>query len=552
MKKTLTTILITLAVLLCLGVSGILGFLWYRDNHVFIEKTAYPKDSQSLDLREEAISFDHYDALQAQLPNCDILWNVPFQDGALPSNTTELSLSSLTEEDISILVNYFPQLTLVDASMCNDLYCLELLKAQLPNAQVRYDVHLGGVMEVDPGAIELELDASDYSWELLRENLIYLHDLTALSLRMPELSYAQIEELRSAYPDIAISCTVELLGQEHDAETTALDLSAMTSEDVEDFVQKLPMLPNLESVDLMGGNQESALTKLDVKRLQEAAPQVVFHYSFGFFGVTLSTADEEVHLVSKRIGDEGIAELREALDIMSNCKRFVLEYCSISNEVLAQLRDDYRDRTKIVWRVFFGGGSTLTDAEVIRCTYDLVDDNCHDLVYCEDVRFADFGHNEFLDGCDFVSGMVNLEYIILSGAPIKSLEPFRNCKKLKFLEVAFCEYLTDAAPLAECTSLEMLNISNTHIVDLSPLDALPLTHFTARLNPSGRSRVPQEEQDRFIAQHPDCWTSFSGAQPYGVGWRYDEDEVTPLAHYATVQEAFRLPHPPNNTGWYLD
>ena len=98
----------------------------------------------------------------------------------------------------------------------------------------------------------------------------------------------------------------------------------------------------------------------------------------------------------------------------------------------------------------------------------------------------------------------------------------------------------------------MLNISNTHALDLSPLDDLPLTHLCARTNPSGVSRISQDEQTRFLAQHPDCWTSFSGAQPYGVGWRYDEDEITPLPQYALIQKVFKLPHAPNNTGWYLD
>jgi len=232
----------------------------------------------------------------------------------------------------------------------------------------------------------------------------------------------------------------------------------------------------------------------------------------------------------------------------------VLENCQISNEVMAKLRDDYRHQTKVVWRVSYGEGSTLTDAEVIRAVYDLVDDNCHNLVYCEDAKFMDIGHNEWLDACDFVSGMKSLEYVIISGAPIKSLEPFRNCKNLKMLEAAFCEYITDVSPLADCKNLQMLNISNTHVEDLSPLDDLPLTHLTVRTNPSGRCRLSAEEQARVTSQHPDCWISFAGAQPYGVGWRYGEDELTPLDHYKVVRIVFRLamdPNIPNHVGWYL-
>ncbi len=315
------------------------------------------------------------------------------------------------------------------------------------------------------------------------------------------------------------------------------------------------MLPNLTAVELMDGAGQSKLSKEDVKTLMAAAPDAAFHYTFDFFGETLSTDDEEVKLSGKKIGDEGEAEVRAALDLLTNCKRFVLDNCQISNEVMAKIREDYRDRTKVVWRVYFGKGSSLTDAQLMRAVGDLLDSNCSDLIYCEDVVCIDLGHNEWLTDTSFIAGMVNLEYCIISGAPIKDLTPFANCKKLKFLEIAFCEYLTDATPLAQCESLEMLNISNTHITDLTPLDDLPLTHLCAKVNPVGVSRVPKEEQERFVAKHPDCWTTFTGEQPYGPGWRYDEDGITPLPYYQQIRDWLLYdiyPRTPNHTGWYFD
>ena len=319
-------------------------------------------------------------------------------------------------------------------------------------------------------------------------------------------------------------------------------------------VAQIKKLPNLTHVNLTPPNGIGALSKEDVKGLMEAVPNVVFDFTFDFYGEMLSTADEEVHIKNKKIGDEGEQEVRLALDLLKNCKRFVLEYCGLSNETMAKIREDYRHQTKVVWRIYYGNGTTMTDAEVIRAVYELVDDNCHNLVYCEDARFMDIGHNEYLDACDFVSGMKSLEYVIISGAPIKSLEPFRNCKNLKLLEAAFCEYITDVSPLADCPNLQMLNISNTHVTDLSPLDNLPLTHLCVRNNPSGKCRLTLEEQDRVMQQHPDCWISFAGAQPYGVGWRYGENELDPLDHYKVIRIVFRLaqdPNIPNHVGWYL-
>lgn len=552
MKKTVITVLVVIVLVLALGVAGVCGFLWYRDNHVFVDGDAYAISAESLDLTGEDISFAYYEELKGKLPGCQILWSVPFQGGKFPSDTKEIMIKSLTEEDVQILVGYFPNLEAVEALSCEDYGALELLKAQLPDVEVTYEVKLGSRW-VQPDFTELVLEAGDYDFETLKTNLLYLPRVKTIQLKTPEITLERVDELRTAYPDITITCTVELLGQEYDAETTELDLSAMTSDDVETFLEKLPMLPNLTYVDLMGANNESQLTKTDVKQLQDAASGVVFNYTFDFYGETLSTADEEVHIKNKKIGDEGEETVRQTLDIMTNCSCFVLENCQLSNDVLAKIRDDYRDQTKVVWRVSFGGGSALTDVEVIRCTYDLVDDNCANLIYCEDVRFMDIGHNEWLDAVPFVAGMTKLEGIIVSGAPIKDLTPFENCKNLKFLEIAFCEYITDLTPLANCTSLQMLNISNTHALDLSPLDDLPLTHLCARTNPSGVSRISTEEQERFIQQHPDCWSSFAGAQPYGVGWRYDEDEITPLPYYALIRCVFKLDESviPNNVGWYL-
>lgn len=551
--KKLITVLVIIVLLLSAGIAGALGYVWYRDNHIFVEDAVYPLDSTTLDLRGQDISLEHYESVRAQLPDCEILWDVPFQGAKYANDTTSLKITTLSDEDISRM-DYFEKLTEVDASGCREYALLEKLAAHRPQCSIRYQVAIGAT-EWAPDTTELVLKTEDFAYDLLMENLKYLPNVTSITFKMSELSREQMDALAAAYEGVTVSCTVSLNGQEYDVETTTLDLSSLTSEGVPEVADKLSWLPGLETVELMNGEGTSSLTKEDVKLLQEAAPGAVFHYTFDFFGHTLSTTDTEVHIRNTRIGDAGVAEVRQALDIMKNCKRFVLEYCSISNEVMAQLRDDYRDQTKLVWRVHFGQGSTMTDAQIIRAVYKLVDDNCHDLVYCEDVRFIDFGHNEFLDTCDFVAGMPNLEYIILSGSPIRDLTPFANCKKLKLLEIAFCEYVTDLSPLAGCESLQMLNIGNTHVTDLSPLDDLPMTHLMARVYPSGKCRIPVEEQERFIAQHPDCWSSFTGAQPYGSGWRYGENENDPLEHYALMRKVFRYhldPNIPNHVGWYLE
>ncbi len=551
MSKKVVTVLAVIALVLALVVAGAVGFLWYRNTHVFVEGKAYSNRVDSLDLRQESISIEHYDQLKALLPDCEILWNVPFQNGTVSSDCGELTIDTISDGDIELMAAYFPNLKKVDASRCGDYAMLEKLQAQLPELDVIYTVSLGG-KSFAPDSTELSLAPEDFDLDTLAANLPYLPQVNAVEFLRTDLTLEQVEQLRTDFPGITFAFTVELLGQEYGEDTTELDLSAMTSEQVEEVSQKLPMLPALEKITLTDGEGNSQLPKEDVKTLQQSVPNAVIDYSFDFFGTVLSTAEEEVHIKNVKIGDEGESEVRAALDLLPNCKRFVLENCQISNEVMAKLRDDYRDRTKVVWRVSFGKGSSLTDAQILRAVYDLVDTNCANLTYLEDVRFMDIGHNEFLKESSFISGMKSLEYVIISGSMISDLKPFANCKNLKVLEAAFCEYIYSAEGLESCENLERLNISYTHITDLSPLDNLNLVNLCAMYE--GKSRVPVEEQERFKALKPDCKMTFVGSQPYGSAWRYD-DNNDPLEWYTTIRKVFRydiFPATPNHVGWYLD
>lgn len=545
MKKVLIVILVILLAVM----AGLGGYLWYQNTHIFVEDAVYATKSEFLDLRGQDISFDHFDSVHAQLPDCDILWDVPFQNGKQPSDSQSIAVTSLTEKDLQVLKTYFPNLRKLDGTACSDYALLAQFAGDCPNVEVDYAISLGDI-SVAPDVTELTLNPGQAAMEALTENLVHLPQLETLLLTNTDFALEEIEALRGAYENIAIDYTVMILGQEYASHTEKLDLSAMTSGDVEAVAAALPMLPHVSEVELMDANGKSNLTLADVKAVQDAAANAVVHYTFDFFGVTVSTTDEEVTVKNKKIGDDNRDAVRDAVAVMENCRRFVLDNCRLSDEVLAELREEFRGQTKVVWRVWFGeNGSSLTDAQVIRAVYGLVDDNCHDLVYCEDTVFMDIGHNEHLDYCDFISGMPNLEVVIISGSPIKSLEPFAACKKLKFLELANCIYFTDLSPLAACTELEMLNLSYARITDLSALDELNLTHLTHIHN-----RIPAEEKARFEEKHPDCWTVWeNGDQPYGVGWRYvDKKNEEKTTWYDALSKAFKYPKPYNNVGWYLD
>ena len=541
MKKLLIAV-IALAVIAL----SLLGLLLYQSGHIYVEDAVYAKSASELDLRGMDISVQHYEAVRSKMPGCTILWDVPFQGKSVESNTTSLTAKGFTTADLQ-MIPYFTQLKVIEITDCKDYALLEGLQAMLPKCSVNYEVDLGG-SRIDRHETELNLTPGTYDYEVMLKNLKHLPDVKRVTFQQTQLDAEKFGTMKETYTAVEFDYTVDLLGNELTAETTSADLSAMTSADLEDVLKKLPLLAALETVKLPDGTTEGGITLDEAKKLKDAAPNVKLQYTFKLYGETITTEDEELTFRNKRkeINNDTLYQLRQALEIMNNCTRVVLDNTAASDAEVAQLREDYRGKTSIVWRVYFADyGSSLTDVDVLRVVYDLGDDNCKSLKYLENVKYMDLGHNEFLDYCDFVSSMTELEVAIISGAPIKSLEPFANCKKLKFLEMSNCSYIPDLEPLRNCTELEMLNLGHTTISDLSPLDELPLTNLCLNDN-----NVTEEERLRFAELKPDCWIIHGSGQDYGTGWRYDE-KGDKLEWYAKLSDAFLYPNPYNKTGWYL-
>ncbi len=468
------------------------------------------------------------------------------EGGILPQVTTEPPVlrvaQVVTEQSLLELEQLYPQLQEADftGSECYD--AIEGYISRNPQVKVRYAVRLGNTAAA-PDAQSLTLTPADFDLEILRENLQYLHQLKTVFFQDTTLTMDTIQALRGQYPDLGIGYSVNLLGKTYDATTKELDLSEMDPQTVLNQGALLGMLPELTDIQLMKADETTAYDLSQAAALQAQVPQVLLHYTFDLFDQTVSTTDEEVIYTNKKIGNrEGaLDELRTALSIMRGCKRFVLDNCRFSNEDLAAVRDEFRDTTKVVWRIWFGKGGCLTDRKVIRHVYNLYDSTSANLVYCEDAEYLDLGHNDVLKNCDFISGMPHLKAVILSGSMISDLTPFAACQELEFLEVAYCGYISDISPLASCSSLKRLNIAYTKAEDLSPLDGLDMEVLV-----DARSKTDAEDWTQFAQMHPDCVTQHTGDvkddQPYGCPWRYDENG-DPNEYYALLKEEFNYPKP---------
>lgn len=431
-------------------------------------------------------------------------------------------------------LEHYPNLKSVDLSGSTCYGAILDFMDKHPELSIRFTVDLGGT-GVSHDAVTVNLNAGEFQYEALLENLQYLRQLTTLSLPGDILTAEQVNALLTAYPNITLDYTVDLFGDAISLSTTTLDLSYMDSSSIGEACQKLGLLTNLTDVTL-----SNSLSFEDVDELQAAAPNIIFHYEFTLFGKTVSTADQEVIFKDQNIGNDGEDEIRAALKILDNCSRFVLDDCGLDYALLANIREDFRDGPKVVWRVHFGVGdryTTLTDDEVIRCVENITDSTCGPMKYLEDVKHMDLGHNDTLTDLSFVGYMTKLETAIVSGCAVSDISGFENCKNLLWLEMAYCGKLKDISPLAGCESLAYLNLSYTGVSDYEPLDALPLERFVC-LSPKASTK----EQNTFTAIHPkgECITVFYGStNPYGYGWRYNDNGKTRFWYYdEVIREVF--------------
>lgn len=441
----------------------------------------------------------------------------------------------VTADTIGLLEEY-PDLRSVDLSGSTCYEAIFQYMQNHPKVAVTYTVQLG-TLTVSEDETDLILDPGVCDYETLVANLRYLPKVTRIQLPRSPYTAQELAALEGLFPQITWDYSVILLGQEVTKATEELNLSVLTSEQVADTAAMVANFPNITRLELMDAYGQCELTKGEVALLMDALPNAAFHYVFELFGKTLSTDETRLEYVGIPIGNEGAEQIREALTVLRGCEYLLLDDCGIDSQILAQIRDEFRETTQVVWRVRFGekgAHSYLTDTDTIRAVYGVTDKTSGELAYCENVKYLDLRQNGGLTDLSFIASMPELEICILSGCPIENLDAFAGLEKLIFLEVAHCTPLTDISALAGCVALEHLNLSYTGVTDISVLTELPLKQFCAVM-----SQIPFSQQTALTEAKPDCAFRFEGKQAYGTGWYYTKSGIK-TEIYATVCEIFGL------------
>jgi len=281
-KRTLISILSVLLVLIC--IAGFLGYRTYRSHFITLGEVRYRRDIthldlsdrpadylnlipeftglKTLDLRGSGLTVDEYDQLHSQLPDCRILWDIPFQGNYYPLDTRQIEVGATLSSAERLTLGYFPQLETVQAAQCNDYRQLDQLRQELPQVEVEYFVPVcGKFYRYDTMALIL----SGCNPEDAISMLPYLPRLQSLKFVNPQSSAETLLRLRQDHPQLEISWHMDFHGIMVDNSATSLDFTGIRTS-VEEVEALLPYLPNLTRLDLSdSGISNEALDALNKK-----------------------------------------------------------------------------------------------------------------------------------------------------------------------------------------------------------------------------------------------------------------------------------------------
>ena len=493
-KKILLVLLLSMTVLLTTAA----GVLWNVRNYVIVGFQFYPKGVQQLDLREREITLQHYEKLLLRMPDCEILWNVPFQDQRISSDAEQIHISSLSQADIPML-QYFSRLKTVKAEHCTDYEALQALCQQRPDLTVEYAVAIGAE-KYAPEAEQVIL-AQIAAEEIHR--LGYFPNLKKVLCSGGRTEViAQVKDYcRDHQLDFRI-----LLGDTElslDVDTAVIDAIG------EEQLELLRLLPKLKQLHL----QRPRVSADKLPALQQEFPDVTVTWEQEVWGQIFPSTVEELDLSGMKTGD--LDDLDRQLAYFPNIKQVFLGECGLDNELLAAHREQVRDRYKLVWTVSLGEKlKSRTDAAtfmpVREKVYYFNDEEAYNLRYCEDMVCIDIGHMS-IHNIDFVKYMPNLQYLILAHTQLQYIDPISACKNLKFLELDWSP-VKDLTPLKGCTALEDLNLGKVY-ADFTPVGEMSWLKNLWMVECSTADRY------RMTQALPDTRVMVIGAATVANGWR---------------------------------
>ena len=402
---------------------------------------------KSVDLRGTGITVGEYSTLRQALPECEILWEVPFQGGYLDPSATAVTLSSLTDQDVEAL-GFLPDLFSVDASGCRDYPQLLSLQMQHPNCHIRYSVPIdGSEWSADSETLEL----AHVNLAELESALPYLPKLQKIILTGTLPDAATVSQFQSDFPSIALFYHTGQWDILLDPYATHVNLSGIPLT-CEQAIALLSCYPNLVQAEMLN----CELRTEEMFRLCDAYPQCFILWDIPFANQLIRTDSEEMDISGYPVSSP--EEVEAVLPYLPKLKKVIMSDCGLSSEQMDAMNKQHED-IRFVWTVHIGMVSLRTDAiffAPVVTGSEIYETQTHDLMYCTDLIAIDVGHMR-ISTCDWLAYMPNLQYLIIADTCISDISALEGHDKLVFLEM-FQTPVKDYTPLLSCTALEDLNL----------------------------------------------------------------------------------------------
>ena len=416
-------------------------------------------DLQLLDMRGTELTAEQYEELKQLQPDCQILWDVPFQGSFYPQDTQHLTFTQLTAEEAALL-DYLPELKYIDARGCREYDLLLQLQQLHPDCDIDYDVTICGQ---EQNCHQRELTLENATAQELARKLSYFPWLQNLLLTgtLPELT--ELQQLQNQFPLVHISWESHLGNATISSDITQLDLRGSRLESRQQLAEVLARYPALTQADLRG----CGLGSDEILALTKEFPHITFLWEVTVAGLPFSSDSEEIDISGQQVAD--VAEVEAQLSYFPNLKKVVMCDCGIDNETMDALNNRYED-IRFVWSVQLGDMSLRTDATYfmpVKYNVQVNTEDLKDLRYCTDLLCVDIGHMP-VSNCEWAAYMPNLKYLIIAETQISDITPLKDLKNLAYLEM-FLTGVTDITPLQGCTSLVDLNMCFVPCVDYKPL-----------------------------------------------------------------------------------
>lgn len=290
MKKKVGIILAIVipCLLIALGIGAWLGWQNWNETYIKLGKETLRRDVTALDLcgqkpdtevltqlpqlkkldaTDNGMTVQEHEQLCQLLPDCEITWSVPFQGGYLPNDTAKLTVTEFTADDAAML-QYFPQLTAIDATGCTANETLLQLRSE-GKLQVDYTVTVGGKsLALDTSELTLENVNADE----LAAALPHLKQLKTVTLNGALPSQDVLCTWKATYPETIFVWSFEVFGVPVTSLSTELILNDIPMTSTDEIDKAMAAFYNMEKVEMC----HCGISNEDMWALRQRHPETKF------------------------------------------------------------------------------------------------------------------------------------------------------------------------------------------------------------------------------------------------------------------------------------